>query len=269
MEASLVTPLLPNDPDRPAHPWRRCPLGKHFVREHKVHIPPSKKHPNGLISIRHEHCASNRSKKDELSFDEIQHISNTYFSSLVGPPTASVSAFIKQFPNADNYDHEIRGWVRYWNDIFKLDDPLDPNLVKALIATESSFAPDPKGNKIARGLMQVRNTTRNYLSDTKGELNNYLVVLTNEELLNSSANICAGVRWLFRKKETASGKLKYKATWFNAIEDYKSYLDKILNKENYNHKPMADIDKFYKLLQENNNENKNSASSHLIIDSVI
>lgn len=56
--------------------------------------------------------------------------------------------------------------------IFNLDDPLDPNLVKALIATESGFRIDPKTNKIARGIMQVRNTTRKYLADIKGELKN-------------------------------------------------------------------------------------------------
>jgi hypothetical protein len=115
--------------------------------------------------------------------------------------------------------------------------------------------------------MQITNKTHRYLRDTKIELKNYLVVLTQKQLLNPSANICAGVRWLFRKKETASGRLKHKATWINAIEDYKGFLDKILNNEEYNHKPMEDLDKFYKILQENKNENKDSAS--LLTDTII
>ncbi len=88
----------------------------------------------------HEYCALNPSHKDELSFAEIQHISDTYFADLSGPPTAGVLKFV----HADEYDHLIRGWTQYWNDIFTLSDPLDPNVVKALIATESSF--DPKTN---------------------------------------------------------------------------------------------------------------------------
>jgi hypothetical protein len=250
---------IPNEQEKKAHPWRRCSLGKHFVKEHEVHLPPSKTHPNGLVTIRHAHCAANRSHKDELSFDEIQFITETYFSSLVGPPTAGI--LNKQYPDADRYDVEIRGWVKYWNDVFQLDDPLDPNLIKALITTESGFRIDPKENKIACGLMQVRNSTLGYLRDTKGELTNYLVCLMKRELLDPSANICAGVRWLFRKKETAASKLKQKATWFNAIEDYKGFLDKIINNEPYNKKPMNDIKDFYQLLQEHNNENKVSTYS--------
>jgi hypothetical protein len=242
-------------------------MGKHFVREHKVHIPPSKKHPNGYISVRHEHCAENRSHKDELSFDEIQYITNTYFSSLVGPPTPHV--LLAEFSKADNYDLEIRGWVKYWNDVFRPDDLLDPNLVKALIATESSFDLEPKRTiKTAHGLMQITNRTHRYLCDVKIELKDYLVVLTQAQLLNSSANICAGVRWLFRKKETASSKLKRKATWIEAIEDYKDYLNKILKKEDYNHKPMEELDRFCKILQVNKNENKNSASCLFLVDSI-
>lgn len=82
--------------------------------------------------------------------------------------------------------------------------------------------------------------------------------------MNSSANICAGVRWLFRKKETATSKLKHNATWINTIEDYKGYLDMILDNQDYNHIPIEKLDKYYKILQ----ENKNSASS-LIADSII
>jgi hypothetical protein len=191
--------------EKKAHPWRRCPMGKHFVHEHAVHIPPSKKNSKGIISIRHEHCAANRSHKDELSYDEIQYITKAYFSGLKGSPTAGL--LTKEFGKADNYDVEIRGWIKYWNDIFNPAEPLDPNLIKALIATESSFNIDPKPNDKAHGLMQILNSTLGYLRDTKGELNDYLVCLAKKDLLNPSANICAGVRWLFRKKETAASKL--------------------------------------------------------------
>lgn len=27
------------------HTWRICPIGKHFIKKHIVHVPPSKEHP--------------------------------------------------------------------------------------------------------------------------------------------------------------------------------------------------------------------------------
>lgn len=55
------------DHEDKAHPWRRCPKGKHFVKEHSVHVPLNKKNPNGSIIIRHAHCATNRSRKQEYN----------------------------------------------------------------------------------------------------------------------------------------------------------------------------------------------------------
>lgn len=129
-------------------------------------------------------------------------------------------------------------------------DPLDPNLVKALIATESSFNITPEGTTNAYGLMQIRKDTLGYLSDIKGELKNYLIRISSKELLDFSANVCIGVRWLFRKKETASSRLGREASWFEAVEDYKSILKKRLSGKKYNPKPMDDLHKYYKQLQE-------------------
>ncbi len=85
--------------DEKIHPWRICPIGKHFVKKHIVHVPPSKKHPHGETIERHEHCALNSSKKDVLSFDEIQAMTEKYFHQLSGPPKADV---LKGYPNNDN-----------------------------------------------------------------------------------------------------------------------------------------------------------------------
>ena len=102
------------------HPWRICPIGKHFIKKHLVHIPPSKKHPNGTSIEKHNYCATNPSKKDILTFDEIQAITKKYFHKLSGPPKAGV---LKGYASADKFDTEIRGWTHYWNDIFSLPDP--------------------------------------------------------------------------------------------------------------------------------------------------
>ena len=232
------------------HLWRECPLGKHLVRTHSFHVPPSKAHPTGMIAIRHEHCAENPSKKDVLSYDEIQTIAATHFSLLTGSPKASV---LKEFKNADKYDGFIRGWVCYWNEIFKPKEPLDPNLVKALIATESGFNPKVKDKtkKIhPHGLMQIINKTLNILCDNKGELKDHLICLTEKNLLDPSANICAGVRWLFREKEIASEKLGRSATWEEAVAAYKSYLDKIISGKNRDPEAMRKLREYYKKLQE-------------------
>lgn len=226
------------------HPWRKCPKGKHFVREHTVHVPPSKKHPKGIVSVVHEHCASNPSHKDELSFSEIKYIADTYFANLDGPPADNI---LNEFAEADDYDQEIRGWVKYWNDIFQPDELLNPNFIKALIATESSFKPKPEGKGSARGLMQIMSLTSRILGDTKGELKDFLIRISRDQVLDPSANICAGVRWLFRKKDTASVRLKRIATWEEAVIEYKGYWDEV-NSGN-DPKAMQDLRSYFKRLE--------------------
>lgn len=119
-----------------------------------------------------------------------------------------------------------------------------------MIGTESSFNIDPPGNKTARGLMQIMPNTRIYLQDIHGELTNHLVRVTAPELMEPSANICAGIRWLFRKIELAKGKLKREPTWIEAVADYKDYLNDMIAGNPYNPKPMNDLKKYYTALQE-------------------
>jgi hypothetical protein len=240
---------LCSDSDTKIHPWRTCPIGKHLVREHSLHIPPSKIHPDGMTTIRHQHCAVNPSKKDLLSFDEIQEITKMHFAKLIGPPTKEV---LKEFQNADQFDDIIRGWVYYWNNIFNPKEPLDPNLVKALIATESGF--DPKSENIikkihARGLMQITEQTHHILRDHKGELKDHLIQSTAIDLFNPSTSICIGVRWLFRKRETACARLHREATWIEAIADYKSYLKDMIKDKDYIPTPMMHLKEYYHRLQ--------------------
>lgn len=212
--------------DEKIHPWRICPIGKHFVKKHITHVPPSKEHPDGNTIEVHEHCATNPSKKDILSFDEIQAITEKYFHQLSGPPKAGV---LKGYGNADKFDVEIRGWTQYWNDIFSFSDPLPADVVKALIASESSFHPDTnipagKGKGRARGLMQVTDYTMNILSNHHGELSNYLICFDHSKLLNPTANICAGIRWLFRCMVIAKSHLGDATTWVDAAIQYKGKL---------------------------------------------
>ena len=204
------------------HPWRLCPSGEHWVRAHPLHMPPSGRHPSGLLTSREGHCARNPSRKDQLYPHEILEISDQNFSKVKNKPCSIDLGFKGK---GDKYDELIAGWVQYWNDIFKSKNPLDPNLVKALIATESSFRKDLLANKknqnSARGLMQVTNGSRKILGDEKGELKEHFLTVTRAELNDPNINICAGVRWLFHKRKLVSSRLNREATWEEVIYSYK------------------------------------------------
>lgn len=119
----------------------------------------------------------------------------------------------------------IAGWTQYWNDVLQPETPLDPNTVKALMASESSFNPKKLANRrnqnSARGLLQITNETRKILGDEKGELKDHFITVTREDLNNPSNNICAGIRWLFRKREIALSHWKRTATWDETVYEFK------------------------------------------------
>lgn len=202
---------VPDVAERP-HPWRVCPRGFHC---------------NALVeatsyrAFTHIYkCKANESKKEELYPFEMKHIARNEFADLKGAPKSNDLGF-KSYGNM--FNSEIRGWTKYWNDIFTPDTPLDPNLVKALIASESGFDEDPPGNTFARGIMQLTEQTRLALGNRKGELRNHLVILSRKDVLEPNYCIAGGIRWLFRKRETATAKLKRSATWEETVAEYKSY----------------------------------------------
>ena len=206
----------------PVHPWRVCPYGEHWVRTHSMNVPPSKVHPEGSITTRHQHCSSNPSGKDQLYPDEIRKIAQQHFSDLQNKPCP---LNLDYGSKGSEYDDFITGWVQYWNEVFKPDVPLDPNLVKVLIASESTFNAnklfDKKNSNSARGLTQITNATRKLLGGSKGGLKDHLITVTKDDLNDPGTNICAGVRWLFEKRRLASSSLKRTASWVEAVWEYK------------------------------------------------
>jgi hypothetical protein len=216
------------------HEWRICPLGEHWVVTHPM------KTKTGKITTRHSHCAKNPSKKDQIYSDELEYIANKYFDSLSGPPSNKTLGY----PQGNKFDKLIRGWCKYWNDIFGLKDTIDPNLVKALIATESGFRSgirikDGTGQGHATGLMQVTYATQKILCDENGELKDHLVNIDQKELRDPNLNIAAGIRWLFRKKEIASSRFGREASWIETIMLYKGY-------KNINNRQMKKLLNLYK-----------------------
>jgi len=218
--------------DTPVHPWRACPYGEHQVITHSRHNPPSKAHPEGSISTVHWHCARNPSGKDQLYPDEIRRVASQYFQGLKNKPCSLTLGF----SNGARYDAQIAGWTQYWNDVLKPSDPLDPNFVKALIATESGFDPDvladKKNQNSARGLMQITNSTREILGDDGGEIKDHCIATTRSDLNDPDVNICAGVRWLFHKRGLLSSKIGRQATWLETVHHYKGTSKTTKNREN-------------------------------------
>jgi soluble lytic murein transglycosylase-like protein len=70
-------------------------------------------------------------------------------------------------------------------------EPLDPNLVKALIASESSFDPGSgrtrKARNAARGLMQLNSQAVKALGDEKGEIKDHYVVISGNDRYDPTA----------------------------------------------------------------------------------
>jgi hypothetical protein len=205
-----------------SHSWRLCPSGEHWVSEHQLTVPASKKNPDGKTS-RGPFCRVNPSHKDQIYHDEISEIARKHFGRLKKLPDANRLGR----KNGNDYDQLIAGWVKYWNEVLKPKDPLESNFVKALISSESDFDETAKilaspGNW-ARGLMQITDETIRILKDEKGEVGDHLININQNSAHDPNLNICAGVRWLFHKKSLLEHKLKRAATWEEAAMEYKAY----------------------------------------------
>lgn len=225
-----------------SHSWRMCPAGQHWVVAHP------RQTPKGVTQVT-GHCRKNRSGKDQIYSEELELIALKYFDKIKPRPAPDNLDFKYR---GNRYDSIIAGWTKYWNDVLKPGENLDPDLVKALIATESGFDLEAKikaGKKAgyARGLMQITDWALEILKDEKGELRDHLIDLDQKDMTKAELNIAAGIRWLHRKRETASAKLKRKATWIEAAADYKSYLEQW--QKNPSHKQMNKLIKYYERLK--------------------
>lgn len=230
------------------HPWRTCGIGRHWVVEHPLTTPKG-------VTTRRSHCADNpkRGKKviqDYLTKDEIYKISEKYFPTLSGPPASGKLKDFSERGKGDQYDFYIRGWVKYWNEVLNPDEPLDADLLKALIASESSFNPHPMPQNAgtagqAYGLIQLTDQAIKALRDPNGELKDHLIEMMKEDASDPNVSICAGTRWLHQKKKLASHKLKRQATWDEGIAEYKGYLSDMISGKNNSPEGMKRIHKLY------------------------
>ncbi len=185
-------------------------------------------------------CVKNPSGKDQLYLAEIDAITLREFQSLKGPPAALTLGF----RNGLKYDHIIRGWVEYWNQVLQPKPPLDANLVKALIASESGFREGVETqvknkDRRAYGLMQVLGASFKIMRDEKGEIRDHYLNIPDINYKSPSANIAAGTRWLIHKYELHR-KAHPRGTWLDAVAAYKSLSP--------SHEIMKELNKTYQLL---------------------
>lgn len=54
------------------------------------------------------------------------------------------SGKLSEFSHSDDYDNVIGIWTDYFNKKFFSESPLDPDAVKALMASESGFNPEAR-----------------------------------------------------------------------------------------------------------------------------
>jgi hypothetical protein len=239
--------------NRKQHPWRICPIGEYWVSDYRRRYQTKSKNYPGTYPVSGT-CRLSPTPHDYLDASEIKQMSEEHLKDDFLRPNPSRITFEDPKSAGDMYDDLIGLWTTYWNQMLPSDEPLDPDLVKALIATESGFkywakakVPHTK-NVYALGLLQVRDDYVKILSK-KGELKDFFIVLKKQDLYDPAVGIATGIRWLFHKRDLIEKKLKRKLKWNELILYYKGFVD-----SKGRPKPNADTEqkkfnRFYKLMK--------------------
>lgn len=209
------------------------------VREHPRRVPVSKKNPSGRTIVdRHLRYIEGQ----YLDFGLIDQTFKDYEKKNIIQP--GKGKFL--LPNADKYDDYIAVWVDYFNKKLNLKFPLDPDMVKALIASESTFKPEAI-NKNATGLTQITTDTLKILQDLSGESKDFVFKdIRKKDLKDPNVSIAMGTRWLAYKKQYAERILKRQATADEVIQVYKGILN---DKSDIAKRIMIDYRGFYEKLK--------------------
>jgi hypothetical protein len=189
-----------------------------IVREHPRRVPTSPKNPTGITLVdRHQRHIDGK----YLDLVLIQEIFTNYDRKKIVQP----SKLKLNLPNQDTYDDCIAVWVDYFNKKLDLKSPIDPDMVKALVASESTFKPDAVNLK-ATGLTQVTTDTLKILQDLRGESKDFVFKdIRKKDLKDPNVSLALGVRWLAYKKQYAEKILKREATADEVIQVYKGILN--------------------------------------------
>lgn len=188
------------------------------VREHPRRVPVSKKNPSGRTTVdRHLRHIDGKF----LDLNLIDETFRDYEKKKILQPGKGKLLL----PNEDKYDDYIAVWVDYFNKKLNLQYLLDPDMVKALIASESTFNPGVVNEK-AIGLTQVTTDTLKILQDLSGEAQDFVFKdIRKKDLKVPNVSVALGVRWLVYKKQYAEKILKRAATSDEVIQIYKGILN--------------------------------------------
>ena len=187
------------------------------VRQHPRRVRVSEKNPSGITIVdRHLRHIDGKYLDSNLLksiFDEYDK------KKIIYPAQGKLNE-----PNEDLYDDFIAVWVDYFNKKLNLTTSMDPDLIKALISSESTFKPNSK-NKTAIGLTQITTDTFKILQDLSGEAKDFVFKdINKKDLTDPNTSIALGVRWLAYKKQYAEKILKRPATSDEIIMVYKGIL---------------------------------------------
>ena len=210
------------------------------VKEHPRKVPVSKKNPSG-ITIVDQH--PRRLAGTYLDLKEIEKIVKNYdIKNLVSPTSGKLA----EYPNADKYDVLIGLWTDYFNKKFPSGSLLDPDVIKALIGSESGFKLDPV-NPLAIGIAQITKQSFKALQDPKGEVKEFIFTkFTLKDLKDPNVAIPMAIRWIFRKKRLAEGKLGKEPNSEEIILEYKGLLK---SESKYKNKALKKFKELYDLLK--------------------
>lgn len=210
-----------------------------LVHAHKRRVKPSLKNPNGFTVVDEHVRRLPGTYLDEL---EIYKITNAYnLKKIVKPSKNNLG-----FNNDAAYDDLIAIWTDYFNSIFDLKPKLDPDMIKALIGSESSFILDPK-NPLAIGIAQITKETLKIIQDPKGEAKDFIFnSIRQKDLKNPNLAIPIATRWLAYKKIRAEKKLGRSATHEEIVLEYKGLLK---SKSEYKKKALNRYKELYEKLK--------------------
>lgn len=187
------------------------------VRAHARRVTSSSKNPRGVTIVDEHLRRLPGTYLDEL---EIYKITNGYnLKNILRPSGQDLD-----FDDDNAYDELISIWTDYFNNLFKIKPKLDPDMIKALIGSESGFKVNPK-NPMAIGIAQITKETLKIIQDPKGETKDFIFnKISQKDLKNPALAIPIAIRWLAYKKVRAESKLGRDATHEEIILEYKGLL---------------------------------------------
>ena len=184
---------------------------------------------NGVVHRVEAHCRKNsKSKVNFLYKSNINYIFDKYENNFKYKKLNRIKGY-KQ--DKGQYDILIQFRLKYCKSKGLINEDIDPLLVKALIAAESSFRErviTKMPNSSATGLMQLLKTTMNILSKKiSKEVRVANIDINQEEAREALVNIAAGTRWLIFKITTSPNRKSksQKVRMYSGVKYYHSWND--------------------------------------------